>query len=372
MVGAAYRLAEPVTFGLGLYPVAAAAGEYKTPNGSGVMTIDKTRLVFMEFSPAVSVELIRGLSLGVGYRATFTTLERVKGIETNPREFNFTVSGVDAAGVRAGIQWHPTDSFSVGFVYRHKVAPVLKAEKVVATTDLVNGETTFTLPSKMGLGLSGKMDRLHGAFDLEYGFYSQNTTSTLSAFNPVIMKTEKVVNYFECQNANTALVGLEYGLGDARQFPVRIGYVFDGKVGNKMYPTAFGTPPAPSHSVTAGAGYRAEKWQANIAAAYRVSSTTVTVADVAGAQDCPSCSKPGNDYSLRILGLYLDFSYRFDVAPIFGGANASATPVPPAAPPTENSGAPAPVPGPIPTSDPAPGPTLPPVPPPTPAPTPTP
>ena len=181
LVGAGYRLAEAVTFGLGVYPVAAAAGEYRMTNITGTPYIDKTRLVFLEISPAVSVEILKGLYLGAGYRATITTLERVKGVVANPQEFNFTVKGVDAAGIRVGVQYHPSDNFSVGLVYRHRIAPELKADKATAGFfELRDGRTTFVLPSKLGVGVSGKMDRLHGALDLEYGFYSQNTTTTLS------------------------------------------------------------------------------------------------------------------------------------------------------------------------------------------------
>jgi hypothetical protein len=168
------------------------------------------------------------------------------------------------------------------------------------------------------------------------------------------------------QNAVTARIGLEYLLGNESQIPVRVGYIFDGKVGNKMYPTAFGTPPAPSNSFTVGAGYRGEKWQANIAGAYRFASAVVTPADLMGAQPCASCSQPGPDYNLKILGFYLDFSYRFDVAPLFGSA-AAATPAPtptPAQPATPAS-APEPVPAPAtPTTSPAPstGPTTSPAP----------
>jgi long-subunit fatty acid transport protein len=287
---------------------------------------------------------MKGLYFGAGYRVTSTTLERVKGNVANPREFNFEVKGINAAGVRAGVQYHPSDNFSVGIVYRHRIDAKLTADNVYAYTDLVNGETTFILPSKLGVGLSGKMDRLHGALDLEYGFYSQNTASTLSGYNPALNKTEQVTNQFQWQNAITARVGLEYSLGAESQFPVRVGYVFDGKVGNKMYPTAFGTPPAPSNSFTVGGGYRAEKWQTNLAFAYRFASTEVTPADVVGAAPCASCSKPGPDYTLKLMGFYLDFSYRFDVAPLFGGAPPAAMPPAPASPP-----APAPPPGPAPT-----------------------
>jgi long-subunit fatty acid transport protein len=378
LVGAAYRLAEPVTLGLGIYPVAAAAGEYRLGSSSNpamsLPYIDKTRLVFLEISPGLSVEILKGLYLGAGYRVTMTTLERVKGVEANPQEFNFEVSGVDPTGWRAGLQYRPTDNVSVGLVYRHRIDPELKADRVFAFYNMRDGRTTFTLPSKLGVGVSGKMDRLHGAFDLEYGFYSQNTTSILSAERTDITKTERVTNYFEWQNAITARVGLEYLLGPDSQIPVRVGYIFDGQVGNKMYPTPFGTPPAPSHSVTAGAGYRGEKWQTNVAFAYRYSSTEVTPADVAGATPCASCSKPGADYNLKIMGFYFDVSYRFDVAPIFGGVSSAAL-VPPApqtppsaAPPPDPTPTPVPVPDPVPSPGPAPIP--PPIPPPSPTPSP--
>lgn len=358
LVGAGYRLAEPVTFGIGVYPVAAAAGTYKAQNLAGATTIDKTRLVFLEISPGISVELMRGLSLGIGYRATIATLERVKGVESRPREFDFTVSGVDAAGIRAGLQWRVSDNFGVGVVYRHRVEPTLKADKAYAYADLTNASTSLVLPSKLGVGLSGKVERLHGALDVEYGFYEQNTVTILTGYNPTLNKTEQVKNYFQWQNGITTRLGLEYLLGDASQFAARVGYVFDGKVGNRAYPTAFGTPPVPSHSITVGGGYRAERWQTNLGFAYRFASTAITPADVAGAEPCASCSKPGPDYSLNILGFYLDFSYRFDVAPIFGASASAAPPAPetgppapPAAPPTTE-----PIPAPEPTTPPAPTP----------------
>jgi long-subunit fatty acid transport protein len=359
LVGAAYRLAEPVTFGLGVYPVAAAAGEYKLTDIQGRPYIDKTRLVFLEISPGLSVEVVKGLYLGAGYRATMATLERVKGVEADPREFNFTLKGTDAKGFRVGAQYHVNENFSVGVVYRHKIEPELKADKTFAYYEVTDAKTTFVLPSKLGLGVSGKMDRLHGALDFEYGFYSQNERSDLSGYRASINRTEVVPNVFDWQNAVTARVGLEYLLGSESQIPVRVGYVFDGKVGNKMYPTAFGTPPAPSHSFTVGGGFRGgDKWQANLGFAYRVASTSISAADVMGAQPCASCSKPGNDYSLKLMGFYLDVSYRFDVAPIFGGSSSAAAepplappPPPPAPAPTPASspeGAPAPAPAPAP------------------------
>jgi len=46
--------------------------------------------------------------------------------------------------------------------------------------------------------------------------------------------------------------------------PLRAGYIFDSTVTNKAYPSAFGTPPAPTHTITAGTGYVEETWQARM------------------------------------------------------------------------------------------------------------
>jgi long-subunit fatty acid transport protein len=238
-------------------------------------------------------------------------LDRVKGDASNPREFDFSVKGADFTGFRLGAQWQPIDFLSVGLVYRHRIQPKLHADSGFAYTDLTNAETTLLLPSKLGAGVAAQLDALKLAFDAEYGFYSQNGTSTLSGYNPAANKTEQVTNYFEWQNAVTLRLGGEYGLG-AGKFPVRLGYVFDGQVGNRAYPSAFGTPPAPSHSITAGGGYRAETWQANIAAAYRFANTSIAPNEVS--TSCAVCSKPGSEYSLRLLALYFDFSIDFDLS----------------------------------------------------------
>jgi long-subunit fatty acid transport protein len=234
-------------------------------------------------------------------------LDRVKGDADNPREFNFSVHGTDFTGFRLGAQWQPTDALSVGLVYRHRIEPKLRADRAYAYTDLADAQTTLVLPSKLGAGFAARLDAMKLAFDAEYGFYGQNGQSTLSGYNPARGKTEEVTNYFEWQNAITLRLGGEYGV-DAGRFPVRLGYVFDGQVGNRSYPSAFGTPPAPSHSITVGGGYRASTWQTNLALAYRFASTSVAPADVANAAGCAVCSKPGADYSLRLFAFYLDFS----------------------------------------------------------------
>ncbi len=318
LLGAAYRIATPVTVGLGVYPVASASAEYRAQNVLGRATVDRTRLVFIEASPAVAVRLRHNLGLALGYRVTLATLERVKGDAERPQEFDFSLRGVSWDGLRAGVQWQPNDHVALGVVYRHKIAPTLHADNAYAYADLTDAETTLVLPSKAGFGASGRWSRVLAALDLEYGFYSQNDRTTLRGFNPSLNKTEQVTNRFAWKDAVTVRAGTEYSFGADRQIAARAGYVFDGQVGNKAYPSAFGTPPTASHSVTVGGGYRRGGFALNLAAAYRVAATSVAPSDVAGSESCATCSKPGPEYNLAMLGLYLDFSFAFDAAPLFG------------------------------------------------------
>jgi long-subunit fatty acid transport protein len=123
---------------------------------------------------------------------------------------------------------------------------------------------------------------------------------------------------FEWKNAPTVRVGGEYRLGSQSELPVRIGYVFDATTTNERFPSAFGTPPAPTHSITAGAGYVQPTWQVNIAGAYRWSPVvTIAAEDLAidpatGQPVCRFCSFAG-DYDIDAVGLYVDASVDFDL-----------------------------------------------------------
>ena len=75
---------------------------------------------------------------------------------------------------------------------------------------------------------------------------------------------------------------------------------------NFDYPSAFGTPPGPSHVVTAGTGWNGGPWQVNLAVAYRMVEGDVNTPDPM----CVFCGAKGEDpYELWMLGYYLDFSY---------------------------------------------------------------
>jgi hypothetical protein len=91
--------------------------------------------------------------------------------------------------------------------------------------------------------------------------------------------------------------------------PVRAGYIWDQKTTNPDYPSPFGTPPGPSHVITAGTGWNAGAWQVNGALAYRMAEARVNMPD----PSCAFCGQKGNDpYKLWMLGYYVDFSYQWD------------------------------------------------------------
>jgi long-subunit fatty acid transport protein len=168
----------------------------------------------------------------------------------------------------------------------------------------------FTLPSKVGFGVRADIENLGVAMDLEYNFNSQNDEAPILAKSATAGGADlPLANQFRWGDALTLRTGIEYSFKES--FKARTGYIFDAKTANEQYPTAFGTPPAATHSITVGGGYTAGPWELNLAYAYRLGSATVTEETLAKAEyDCLPCSKAG-DYELALHGVYVDFSYNW-------------------------------------------------------------
>ena len=76
------------------------------------------------------------------------------------------------------------------------------------------------------------------------------------------------------------------------------------------FPTAFGTPPAPTHSLSAGAGIDPGPFEVNIAFVHRFGGTRVEEADLG--TGCAFCGFAGR-HEVVMNGLYLDASVDFDL-----------------------------------------------------------
>jgi len=316
LVGGAFRITDWLVAGVAVYPVASAGATYEYEREVGGMTRqfeDATTLLFIEASHGVAVEVPdTGITLGAGYRITYVSLDRTTDRDGEPI-LGLDMKGTNFLGFRAGAQWEAIeDQLSLGVSYRHKtVTEVTQDEAVTQLGMAENGRTEFTLPSRLGFGVRGDYDDFGVAIDLEYGFNSQNEQSVLAG--EIGGSEVELANVFAWEDAVTLRVGAEYRIevAEGRTLSPRLGYVFDDKTANEHYPTAFGTPPAHTQVVTAGAGYEAGDYEVGLAYAYRWGSAEVTEADVDSApESCAFCGQAG-EYALGLHGIYLDFSYDF-------------------------------------------------------------
>ncbi len=316
LIGGAYRLNDYVVIGGAVYPVAAAAGEYKYTFG-GTNVTDETTLVFFEASPGIAVNIDQiGLSIGVGYRVTYVSLDRkrdspvVGGLGT---DINLKLTGFNWLGFRVGAQYKPTDWISLGINYRHKTTTDVDGRASGLGQTFDSGKSSFVLPSRVAGGVRFDWAAFSTAADFEWGFNSQNDRVSIQTDPESIFGPDGIPNIFEWRDQFTVRWGMEYRFSEQQQWPVRIGFIHDSKTANEAYPTAFGTPPASTYAVTVGMGYEHGPWEINAAYARRYGTTTVTDADVAPGLPlaCPACSGAG-DYEFRLSGIYVDFSYDWE------------------------------------------------------------
>ncbi|HRE91235.1 MAG TPA: outer membrane protein transport protein [Myxococcota bacterium] len=311
LVGVSYDLDDVVAFGLAFYPVASAGAEYNYNEGgpTGSLVRNFTSVRFLEFSPNVAVKIPgTNLSIGAGYRVSLVQLGRELGAEGADPTFDVDMSGVNFEGFRVGIQWQPIHELEIGFVFRNKTTTEVTDDLgriLIESTDI---KTEFTLPAKLGFGLRLNLDPIAVVADVEYGFYSQNKRNVFNG-TPVDPEDDPipVLNISNWEDAITFRAGVEYGI-DNRWF-FRGGFLYDGKVSQVDYPSAFGTPPDSTTTITAGFGTKCEdNWELNFAIAHRIGSAKVKKSD--DAEFCLPCSVDG-DYKLSMTGFYVDFTYAF-------------------------------------------------------------
>lgn len=314
LVGVSYDLDDVVAFGLAFYPVASAGAEYNYNEGgpNGPLVRNFTSVRFLEFSPNVAVRIPgANLSIGAGYRVSLVQLGRELGAKGADATFDVDMSGVNFEGFRVGIQWQPIPELEFGFVFRNKTTTEIKDDLGRVLVEATDIKTEFTLPAKLGFGIRLNLDPIAVVTDLEYGFFNQNkrnsftgkpTNTALGDQLPV-----PIVNISNWEDAITFRAGVEYGI-DNRWF-FRGGFLYDGKVSQVDYPSAFGTPPDSTTTITAGFGTKCEdNWELNFAVAHRLGSAKVRKGD--DTEPCIPCSFDG-DYKLSMTGFYVDFTYAF-------------------------------------------------------------
>lgn len=315
LLGVAYRLHPKLVLGVGAFPIASAGASYVYETALNTVT-DSTTLIFAEAGPALGLDLGR-VRLGVGYRVTMMMLDRFSGGKDVDPTIDFTLEGTHASGFRVGLQADVIKSndrtLEVGFNYRHQVIMYPTDPSARAIGFPISQVTSrFILPSRLSAGLRLKSGPWAAAFDLEYGFNSQNQKSTLSGVAEVAPGlTEEVAldNIFGWRDALTYRLGVEHRFASGMK--LRVGGAYDETTSSKQYPTAFGTPPAPTVLFGGGVGQRFGPWTIDFSVAHRQGETEVTAEDLAQAdQACVFCSKAGT-YAISLTGAYLSCGYEF-------------------------------------------------------------
>ncbi len=313
LLGFGYRLHPKIVLGLGAFPIASAGATY-VYEGAVNTVRDSTTLVFAEAGPAVGIDLGK-VRLGLSYRYTYMMLERYQGGEGADPVIDFTLTGSHNSGFRAGLQADllkgKNGHLSAGLTYRHQVIMNPSDPEARALGFPVNDVTSrFMLPSRLVGGLRFDQGAWGVAADVEYGFNSQNQKSTLSGtavVAPGLTQEIALDNIFGWRDALTYRLGVEHRL--ANGIKVRLGGAYDDTTSNKSYPTAFGTPPAPTTIIGGGLGKRVGRWTIELSVGNRRCQAEVTADDLNAAEEsCVFCSKAGN-YAIDLFGTYLSFGY---------------------------------------------------------------
>ncbi|MFT7580768.1 MAG: long-chain fatty acid transport protein [Myxococcota bacterium] len=315
LIGASYRFSDVFAAGIALYPVAAAGAEYFIEAGNEVLR-EFTQVTFIEISPGVAFKLPGNVRLGLGYRISLVSLDRIRKSTTNPNNVTFDsqLSGANFAGFRLGVNWDPIPELQLGFVYRHKTDTTIDTDKgdVPVQRD-VAVETDFVLPTQLGFGARVNLKPISFLLDLQYTLQSENDELVFKTTPPSGLVINSV---FKWLDNVTVRAGVEYQVeaSPTDVWMFRGGFIYDGQVNREEYPSAFGTPPTGTTTITGGIGYEhAKTWKANLAFAHRSGSATVrqSVIDAADAdRNCLACSE-GGDYNITLTGIYLDFAYSF-------------------------------------------------------------
>ena len=309
LVGGAYRVHPWFTVGLAVFPVAAASGTYRYElPGDSSPTFDKTRLTFIEIAPGVAMNIPAiGLSIGASYRITVVRHERVTRLtDGSNTSLDADLRGVNWASFRLGLQWRFTDNVAIGIAYRHRANTTLTSGSgTLANTEVKDVSARFKLPPRLSFGIRADYAWFGAAVDLEYGVNHENRVTTIR-----VGGNDVTDNVFAWEDQLTLRTGLEARFLKHDRMAFRLGYIWDQKTTNRMFPTAFGTPPSSTHVGTVGLGYKQGPWEANLAYAFRMGKAHVTEAEVAaGKPMCPlTCDEAGH-YEMRLNGLYADLSY---------------------------------------------------------------
>ncbi len=257
---------------------------------SGRFISKRAEVQAISFNPTVSYKLADRFAVGAGLdvRMSTVTLERNVGI-INP----FTLSAVDVAavtlesdratdfGFNLGFLARPSDHFSVGASYRHKVKQQFtgtadfnrlstgnaQVDALVALSvpaGPVGVATEIEFPSLLSVGASYQWNEWTVAGQVDFHNWSSFDSLPLEFEGRPDLSGEVQEDY---ENSRIYRIGLERKLGE--RWALRGGYYYD-ETPSPVESVSPLLPDADRHGIALGFGFQSGRWSVDVANWYLI------------------------------------------------------------------------------------------------------
>ncbi|MEZ4270558.1 MAG: outer membrane protein transport protein [Myxococcota bacterium] len=241
--GGAYRLAEPLVVGLGIYPVAGTGAQYSDVSLIGGEDLE-FGIVLLEASMPVSVRLTKWLSVAMGWRVTFMNIQSSNIDPGSGAKVTQDLRGTDVASGQLALHLRPYDWLKFGLVYRSKMSI-----KGSGSTDVgpqsFDTDAQFSQPHALRLGVAATpIANLNVAADVRYLFYEEsNKNIRVTTQTPAGSMTQVMPQ--DWQNVASVHLGAEYYIRG--RVAVRLGYSATGSATPKHAANPFTTVNGSTH-----------------------------------------------------------------------------------------------------------------------------
>jgi long-subunit fatty acid transport protein len=226
-----------------IYPTAGAGASYEKVAALGGNDL-KVGALALEASPALSVALLKNLSLGLGYRMSYVT-QTADTVQSVPGPMGMPVpttaeanlSGFNFTALSAGLYYEPAPKIALGFTYRSKMSADLSGTTSIGGGPGFDTKSSFETPHELRVGSAFWLadDRVMLALDFKYLLYSDMKTVDTTVTTPAGAQTSATT--YDWHNVPVLGVGAEVLVHP--KVPLRIGYSESGSATSSSYPSPF-------------------------------------------------------------------------------------------------------------------------------------
>jgi long-subunit fatty acid transport protein len=227
------------------------------------------RLAFIEFGPAVAIDLPYGIKIGVVYRINFVEnwanlWALSPGFLSGRMEAHYNkvhLSGYGFDGIRVGMQFNPVKQLHIGVAYRNPVRIYTSGKTRIDSAYSVKTEKIERYAERYSAGITYEFvpGMFLASLDYEFCGYSRYKYNTVETMGLVSLSTPT-----KRKDAHWARLGFQV-MAHPR-VPVRFGVGATSGSSNKKYHniTSTGAPGYPFF-LGLGSGYRFdETWELNL------------------------------------------------------------------------------------------------------------